>query len=299
MNFGIWENSCKWVWFMNMSSKTLRKMLETGETLVMPGAYNAFVAKQMAQIGFPGIYISGAGLANSLGLPDNGTLGREDFLYAGRWISKAVDIPIVCDADTGFDDIEKTVRHYIEVGFSGLHIEDQVIPKRCGHLSGKEVIGREEMGVKIKTACAVRDQLDPDFIIIGRTDARGAENIAEKDQLQESISRGAFYLQQGADMVFPESLRNKEEFAAYRNQVPGFLMANMTEFGKTPFIKVREFEAMNYNLVIFPVSLFRYHAGQTKGFLARLRELGSQEELVQDMMNRSEINSILNYEPET
>jgi len=284
---------------MNMSSRNLKKMLDTGKTLVMPGAYNAFVAKQMAQTGFPGVYISGAGLANSLGLPDNGTLGMEDFLYAGRWISKAVDIPIVCDADTGFDDIEKTVRHYIEAGFSGLHIEDQVFPKRCGHLSGKEVISREEMGVKIITACAVRDQLDPDFIIIGRTDARGAKNIAEKDQLQESISRGAYYLQQGADMVFPESLRNKEEFAAYRNQVSGFLMANMTEFGKTPFIKVREFEEMNYNLVIFPVSLFRYHVGQTKEFLARLRELGGQEELVQDMMNRAEINSILNYEPET
>ncbi len=283
---------------MNMSSRYLRKMLSTGETLVMPGAYNAFFAKQMSQAGFSGIYISGAGLANSLGQPDNGTLGMEDFLYVGRWIFKAVNIPIVCDADTGFDDIEKTVRNYIEAGFSGLHIEDQVSPKRCGHLSGKEVICRDEMGAKIKIACAVRDKLDPDFMIIGRTDARGAKNIAEKDQLAESISRGAFYLQKGADMVFPESLQNIEEFATYRNQVSGLLMANMTEFGKTPFIKVKEFEEMNYNLVIFPVSLFRYHAGQSIKFLSRLRELGSQEELVEDMMNRSEINTFLNYEPE-
>ncbi len=238
-------------------------------------------------------------MANSMGLPDNGTLSKEDFLYAGRWISKAVDIPIICDADTGFDDIEKTVSNYIEAGFSGLHIEDQVFPKRCGHLSGKEVIGWEEMGAKIKIACAVRDKLNPDFIIIGRTDARGAKNIDEKDQFKESISRGAFYLQEGADMVFPESLQNQGEFAVYRKQVPGFLMANMTEFGKTPFIKIKGFEEMHYNLVIFPVSLFRYHAGQTRGFLSRLRELGSQEELVPDMMNRSEINTFLNYEPES
>lgn len=281
-----------------MPSGSLREILNTGETLVMPGAYNAFAAKQMAETDFSGIYISGAGLANSLGIPDNGTIGLEDFLYVGGWISKAVDIPIICDADTGFGDIEKTVSAYIEAGFSGLHIEDQVFPKRCGHLSGKEVISKEEMGARIKIACAVRDRLDPDFIIIGRTDARGAKNIAEEDQLKESISRGAYYLQEGADMVFPESLQNKEEFAAYRNQVSGLLMANMTEFGETPFITIKEFEQMNFNLVIFPVSLFRYHAGQTKGFLSRLKELGSQEELVQDMMNRSEINKILNYEPE-
>ncbi|MFQ5481462.1 MAG: oxaloacetate decarboxylase [Nitrospinaceae bacterium] len=280
-----------------MSGKSLRHLLDTGKTLVMPGAYNAFGARQLARMGFDGVYISGAGLANSLGLPDDGTLALDDFLYLGRWIAEAVDVPVICDADTGFEDIEETVRKYIEAGFSGMQVEDQVLPKRCGHLAGKEVVGREEMGAKIEKAAAVRDQLDPEFILIGRTDVRGAENIAEKDQLEESMARANFYQRAGVDMVFPESLRNKGEFATFRSRVSGYLMANMTEFGKTDFITVKEFEEMKFNLVIFPVSLFRFHAGQTQRFLARLKELGSQETMTPDMMTRTEINSFLNYEP--
>ncbi|MFQ5671576.1 MAG: oxaloacetate decarboxylase [Nitrospinales bacterium] len=280
-----------------MSGKKLRALLKQEEHVVMPGAYNAFVAKQIAEEGFHGVYISGAGLSNSLGVADEGALGLEDFLYIGGWITKAVDIPIICDADTGFQNIGETVRTYIEAGFSGLHIEDQIFPKRCGHLSGKEVIARDEMIAKIKEACAARDRYDTEFVIIARTDARGATNIDNDSQLNESITRGKLYRDAGADMIFPESLRNKDEFAEYRSKVSGDLLANMTEFGKTPYLKAREFMELGYKIILFPVSLFRYHAGQTKSFLARLKEEGSQKELTPEMMHRSEINDILNYKP--
>ncbi|MFQ5443234.1 MAG: oxaloacetate decarboxylase [Nitrospinales bacterium] len=280
-----------------MNGRKFRDLLIEQGHVVMPGAYNAFNAIQIAKAGFPGVYISGAGLSNSLGVPDDGTLELEDFLYVGKWITQAVKIPVICDADTGFKNIEETVEKYIEAGFSGLHIEDQVFPKKCGHLPGKEVVEKKEMNSRIGQACRARDKHDPGFVIIARTDARGASNIAEEDQLNESIARGQIYLEAGADMIFPESLRTKEEFSIYREEVPGFLMANMTEFGKTPFIKERDFLNLGFKVVIFPVSLFRYHAGKTKTFLSRLKEDGNQEHLVPEMMSRSEINKFLNYEP--
>lgn len=263
----------------------------------MPGAYNAFGAKQIEGAGFDGIYISGAGLSNSLGVPDDGTLSLEDFLYVGKWIAKAVNIPIICDADTGFQNIEETVQKYIAAGISGMHVEDQAFPKRCGHLPGKEVIERDEMIAKLRKACKTRDKLDSNFVIAARTDARGAANVDKDDQLDESIARGKLYQEAGADVIFPESLRSKDEFAMYRKEVPGYLLANMTEFGTTPFIKAKEFMGLGYNIVIFPVSLFRYQAGQAKIFLSRLKEDDSQEHLVPEMMDRAKINSILNYEP--
>jgi methylisocitrate lyase len=280
-----------------MAGKSLRVLLDNKERLVMPGAYNAFLARQIAQAGFSGVYVSGAGLSNSLGVPDNGTLGLEDFIYVGRWIVKSVDIPVICDADTGFQNITLTMKKYIEAGFSGLHIEDQVFPKRCGHLPGKEVIPRKEMVDKIKEACRVRDQLNPEFIIIARTDARGADNIDEDNQFNESAARGLMYLEAGADMIFPESLKSKEEFALYRKAVPGYLFANMTEFGETPFMTANEFFDLGYSIVVFPVSLFRYHAGQTIKGIEMLKYDGNQKNLVKEMMHRTAINALLNYKP--
>jgi len=194
-----------------MAGKDLRNLLQN-QKLVLPGAYNAFSAKQIVQEGFPGIYISGAGLSNGLGVPDDGTLGVEDFLYLGRWIVQAVDVPVLCDADTGFENVEDTVRKYIEVGLSGLHIEDQVFPKKCGHLSGKKVIPKDEMVEKINKACTARDSVDPEFVIMARTDARGAANIDDKHQFKECITRGNLYREAGAEVIFPESLRTKKEF---------------------------------------------------------------------------------------
>jgi methylisocitrate lyase len=286
-----------------MIGTDLRRLLEQKRTLLMPGAYNPFVAKLIAQAGFDGIYISGAGLANSMGVPDDGRLKREDFCYFAGWITQAVSLPVICDADTGLDagledGLEITVQSYIQSGLAGLHIEDQVFPKRCGHLSGKEVIRSEEMQDKIRRMARARDIHDRDFLIIARTDARGAANVIESRQLEESIERGRAYLEAGADMIFPESLRSLEEFREYRDRVDAPLLANMTEFGATPLFTAWQFAELGYNIVIYPVSLFRFAAGHTNAALRSLKEAGNQKRLIAEMMSREEINALLNYKPE-
>ncbi len=280
-----------------MKKINLRNLIRQKKSLFFPGAFNPFTAKLIENTGFDGVYISGAGLSNSMAVPDDGTLTIDDFLYFAKYIVKTVKIPVICDADTGFENMETTVNKYIEAGLSGMHIEDQVFPKRCGHLSGKEVISSEEMIEKVRKAVTIRDNTNPDFLLIARTDARGASNIAEDLQLKESISRGKAYLKAGADMIFPESLKNKNEFKIYRKKVDGLLFANMTEFGKTPFIKFREFKEIGYNIVIFPVTLFRYSAGKIMHALHILNEEGNQENLIEAMMKRNEINELLNYFP--
>ena len=269
----------------------------------MPGAYNPFIAKLIEQAGFDGVYISGAGLANSLGLPDDGSLNREDFAYFANLITKAVSLPVICDADTGLDidvknGLESTVNIYVQCGLAGLHIEDQVFPKRCGHLAGKEVIEQGEMQEKIHQITKARDKYDKDFLIIARTDARGADNVSESCQLEESIKRGRSYIEAGADMIFPESLRSIEEFKRYRVEVKAPLLANMTEFGQTPMITANQFEDLGYSIVIYPVSLFSYTAGHTKAALESLKRKGNQEQLIAEMMSRNQINKLLNYKPE-
>lgn len=286
-----------------MSGTVLRQLLQRKKTLLMPGAYNPFVAKLIEKAGFDGVYISGAGLANSMALPDDGTLTRDDFVYFSERIVRAVRSPVICDADTGLDAGRKdgagaTVKAFIRCGLSGLHVEDQVFPKRCGHLPGKEVVDREAMQDKIRLMCRARDRYGKDFVIIARTDARGAVNVKTSCQLQESIERGRAYLEAGADMIFPESLKSISEFRKYRAGVDAPLMANMTEFGRTPMVTAGEFESLGYNVVIYPVSLFRYAAGQTLSALDSLRKDGNQRKLVPEMMRRRRINRLLDYEPE-
>ncbi len=269
----------------------------------MPGAYNPFIAKLIEQVGFDGVYISGAGLANSLGMPDDGSLNREDFAYFANLITKTVSLPVICDADTGLDigiknGLESTVDIYIQCGLAGLHIEDQLFPKRCGHLAGKEVIEPREMLEKIHQVTKARDKYDRDFLIIARTDARGADNVSESCQMEESIKRGQSYLEAGADMIFPESLRSIEEFKRYRIEVKAPLLANMTEFGQTPMLTANQFEDLGYSIVIYPVSLFRFAAGRTKAALENLKRHGNQQQLISEMMSRDQINALLNYKPE-
>lgn len=273
----------------------MKSLVVAEKQLVLVGAHNPFIAKLVERAGFDGVYISGAGLSNSLGLPDTGILGLEDFQYAGRFIAKAVKLPVLADADTGFDDVAGCVRAYIETGLSGFHIEDQVFPKRCGHLDGKEVTDAEAMVEKIRLAARTRDALNPDFLIIARTDARGASNVEEKEQFAEAVRRGKAYIEAGADVVFPESLRGPDEFKTYRREVPGPLLANMTEFGKTPFITADEFADMGYRIVIFPVSVFRYLAGCASRALETIKKDGNQHNLVDQMLHRHEISRILDY----
>ena len=286
-----------------MTGTRLRQRMHSKGSLLMPGAYNPFVAILIERAGFDGVYISGAGLANSLGLPDDGRLQRKDFAYFAQFITRAVSVPVLCDADTGLDQgekdgIQKTARTFIECGLAGLHIEDQVFPKRCGHLQGKEVVEREEMEEKIRRFVIARDKYDADFLIIARTDARGAGNIPDARQLEECIERGKAYAAAGADVVFPESLRSLEEFREVRARVDGPLMANMTEFGQTPLLTARQFEELGYKIVIYPVSLLRFAAGQTTSALESLKANGNQRQLIDGMLTRDQINGLLGYKPE-
>ncbi len=276
---------------------TLKQILKKGANLAFVGAHNPFVAKLVEKTGFGGVYLSGAGLSNSLGVPDIGILTLKDFAYAAKFISKAVSLPLLADADTGFDDIEETVKVYIESGVSGMHIEDQLFPKRCGHLDGKEVVDAAEMEKKIRKAVKVRDSLNKDFLIMARTDARGAVNINEKNQFDEAVSRGHAYLKAGADAIFPESMRSVDEFKKYRSSVEGILLANMTEFGKTPFLTADEFAKLGYQITIFPVTVFRYLAGCAARGLETLKKEGCQKNMVKDMMSRGDINKVLGYDP--
>lgn len=279
------------------NGKKLRDALGKDGCLTMVGAHNAFVAKLIERAGFGGVYISGAGLSNMNGVSDTGVLKQSDFTYAANFITRATSLPTISDADTGFDDVAKTVKEYINAGIAGLHIEDQVFPKRCGHLQGKEVVSKDEMLEKVKTAVTARDEADPDFVIIARCDARGATNVDEDKQFEEAVTRGKAYLEVGADAIFPESLKNREEFQRYRKEVDGWLLANMTEFGKTPYIAYNEFSDFGYNMVIFPVTMFRYLAGRTAHALEILKKAGHQESLLTEMLSRKEINEILNYKP--
>ena len=274
----------------------MKQLISQGKQIAFVGAHNAFIAKLVQRAGFDGVYISGAGLSNSHAAPDTGILQLEDFCYAGRFISRAVSVPVLADADTGFDDAAKTVREYIAAGISGLHLEDQVFPKRCGHLDGKEVVDAVEMEEKIRAAVKSRDALNKDFLIIARTDARGAMNVEEGGQFAESVRRGQAYLEAGADAIFPESMRSVEEFRTYCKEVSGPLLANMTEFGKSPFITAAEFHDIGYQIVIFPVTMFRYLAGCAASGLETLRKDGNQRNMVSDMLPRTEINKILDYE---
>jgi len=286
-----------------MSGKILKQLIGKKRILRMPGASNPFVAMLIEQAGFDGVYISGAGLANSLGLPDDGSLKLEDFVYFASFITRAVNIPVICDADTGLDmgekdSIQQTVKAFIQSGLAGLHIEDQVFPKRCGHLEGKEVVEREVMLERIRQSVQARDQSDRNFQVIARTDARGAGNLSESRQLEECVERGIAYARAGADMIFPESLRSLDEFRLFRSRLDVPLVANMTEFGRTPLLTAEQFEQLGYNIVIYPVSLFRYAAGHTKAALEIIKRDGNQQQLIKGMMTRDQINELLGYKPE-
>ena len=269
-----------------LTIKTKRK-----GALPIPGAFNAASAMLIEKAGFEAVYISGAGLSNSNGLPDAGLLSREEVLRLSSYILKAVSVPAVIDADTGFggpQDAALTVKAFEEAGASAIQIEDQEFPKRCGHLPGKAVIPAEEFIDKIKAARAGRTS--PDFLIIARTDARAPQG------LDEAIRRGRQYASAGADMIFPEALETKEEFREFSKQVNAPLVANMTEFGKTPFITLDEFTELGYSLVLFPMTAFRAAMKAVEEALAEIKGAGTQKGLVGRMMTREEIYRLIRYD---
>jgi methylisocitrate lyase len=269
----------------------LRGLLARPQILVVPGAFDALSAKLIERAGFDAVYMTGAGTVNALtGLPDIGLLSVTEMALNAAYLASAVRIPVFADADTGYGNalnVMRTVRSYEQARLAGLHIEDQVSPKRCGHVAGKECVPLDEMVGKIRAAVAARS--DPEFVIIARTDSRAPLGF------DEAVKRGRAYAEAGADIVFPEALQTKQEFAAYAREVRTPLLANMTEFGKTPYLTVKEFEELGYRIVIFAVSAMRVALKAMEAFYADLKRTGTQTGWLDRMMTRAELYDLIGY----
>ncbi len=262
-----------------------------GEGIVLPGAYNALTAKQIQQVGFEGVYISGAALSASAGLPDIGLLTLSEFSFFIKYITQAVDLPCIADADTGFGEVVNVVRTVQElesIGLAGMHMEDQVMPKRCGHLPGKTLISEKNMCAKIQAACSARK--DENFLIIARTDARSGEGF------DNAISRAKAYVEAGADLIFPEALQTKEEFKQFAKEINVPLLANMTEFGVSPLMSAQELFSIGYKIVIFPVSALRVTMKNTQVLYQEIKNEGAQKSFLNKMQTRQELYELIDYD---
>ncbi len=273
-------------------SSRLRELIARG-CVLMPGVPNAAMARQVEQVGFDAVYVSGAGMANATaGVPDIGLLTLTEVAQLAGYIAKAVKIPAIVDADTGFgepENVARTIHELERAGLAGCHIEDQEFPKRCGHLAGKEIVDVDEMVGKIKAAVAARH--DPDFMIVARTDARAVEDF------DRTVDRAQNYLAAGADAIFPEALQSAEEFRDFANEIDLPLLANMTEFGKSPLLSFEELSDFGYRMVIFPMSAFRVAMKASEEFLRALKKSGAQSDWLEKMQTREELYELLNYDP--
>jgi len=273
-------------------SAKLRQLLARG-VVMMPGAFNALSARLMEREGFEALYLSGAVLANSVGgVPDVGMMTLTEARDHAGHIAGATTLPILMDADTGYGDgpynVARTVRVLESVGVSAIHIEDQEFPKRCGHLEGKRLVPAEAMGEKIAAAAAAKTNRD--FVLIARTDARGVVGY------DEAVKRANKYLEAGADGIFPEALETREEFARFGRDVKTILLANMTEFGKTPYLTADELAEMGYSIVIYPVTFQRIAMKATEDALRILKAKRTQRDLVDHMQTRKELYDLLGYQ---
>ncbi|MBM3460266.1 MAG: methylisocitrate lyase [Armatimonadetes bacterium] len=267
------------------------RALLAGGTHAIPGVFNAAVALLAEQAGFPAVYVSGAGTANGVaGFPDVGLLSLEEVVRHTRYTTNAVSLPVLVDADTGFGEalnVRRTVQELESAGAAGLHLEDQENPKRCGHLEGKRLIPTGEMVRRV--AAAVEARRDPRFVIMARTDAAAVEG------LDSALHRAACYVEAGADALFPEGLTTRAEFAAFARAFSVPLLANMTEFGKSPYLSVEEFGALGYRLVLFPLTAFRVAMGAVRAAFQVLREQGTQVGLLEGMQTRRELYELVRY----
>lgn len=262
-------------------------------TIALPGATNALTARLIEQSGFEAFYLSGAVLANSVvGVPDIGLTTLTEAAAHGTRCTAVTSLPAIMDADTGFgasaECAARTIEEYERAGLAGLHLEDQEFPKRCGHLPGKSLVPVSEFTEKL--AAAARARRDPDFFIIARTDARSVTGY------DDAVERAHAYMKAGADAIFPEALQGEEEFARFAKDVPVPLLANMTEFGKSPYLSVERFAALGYKLVIFPVTLQRIAMKACAEALTVIREQGTQAGLLDRMQTRQELYDLLGYE---
>ena len=258
--------------------------------LVIPGVFNALVARMAERLGHRAVYLSGGALSAAFGVPDVGLLTLSEFVQEARVIARATTLPLLCDADTGFGEalnVERAVQLFEEAGVAGIHLEDQQLPKRCGHLSGKSLVAPQEMAAKIRAAKAAKR--DPDFVIIARTDARGVNGF------DDAVQRAKLYLQAGADAIFPEALENADEFAAFAKAVDAPLLANNTEFGKSPNLSAQTFAQLGYRMVLFPLTAFRTALKAAHDTLADLQTLGHQRDRLPHMLTRAQLYELLGY----
>jgi methylisocitrate lyase len=260
------------------------------QAVAVPGVFNALVARMAERLGFRAVYLSGGALSAAAGLPDVGLLTLTEFVEQVRTIVQATRLPLLCDADTGFGEalnVERTVRLFESAGAAGIHLEDQQLPKRCGHLSGKQLVEPETMTAKIRAAVAARS--DRDFVIIARTDARGVYGF------DEAVRRARVYLDAGADAIFPEALESADEFARFAAAVPAPLLANMTEFGRSPNLDLAALASLGYRLVLYPLTAFRVALRASQRALETLQREGHQRDLLPEMLSRAELYELLGY----
>lgn len=269
----------------------LRAALASGKMQLMPGAFNPLSAKLIQEKGFDGVYISGAVIAADLGLPDIGLTTLSEVALRARQISRMTDLPSIVDADTGFGEpmnLARTVQELEDAGVAGLHVEDQINPKRCGHLDGKAVVDLETATKRIRSAVSARR--DPNLLILARTDIRAIEG------LDVAIDRMKALVDAGADAIFPEAMVDLSEFEAVRRAIDVPILANMTEFGKSELFTNEQLAAVGVNLVIYPVSLLRLAMGAAERGLDTIKREGSLNSEVANMQTRARLYELLDYE---
>ena len=267
---------------------SLAQKLKSNKILRVPGAYNPLTAKVIEEIGYDAVYVSGGVMANDLGFPDIGLTTLEDVSTRSYLISRVTNLPTIVDIDTGFKSCEKTIQTFEEFGVAAVHLEDQVAQKRCGHLDNKELISTQEMVKKIKECVAAKK--DPNFKIIARSDAKSVEG------LDKMIERCKAYIDAGAEVIFPEALVNEKDFETVRKSLSCYLLANMTEFGKTKLLNYKDLENLGYNIVIYPVTTQRLAMKSVEDGLRDIFKDGHQNNIIDKMQTRKRLYEIVEYE---
>ncbi len=269
-----------------------RAELKSGKLLRFPGAFFPLLAMHFEKAGFEGVYVSGGALSAALGLPDIGLTTLTEVATTGNQVARVTSLPVLIDADTGFGEAmsaARTIQLLEDAGVSGCHIEDQVMPKRCGHLDNKSVVTKDEMVQRVRAA--VEGRRDSNFVIMARTDSRAVEG------LDQSIDRMKAYVDAGADAIFPEAMKDEREFEAVREALPGVpLLANITEFGKSKLLTIKELENLGFNIVIWPVSTLRLAMKAAIDAFEVLKTEGSLESQLDRMQHRRDLYELLQYE---
>ena len=271
------------------SGKRLKSLINNNQYVLTPGVFSPLIAMMAEKKGFKSLYFSGAAFSAMKGIPDIGIFTFQELFDAVIEITKMSNLPLIVDVDTGFGEVinvTRTVSDLESIGVAAIQIEDQLFPKRCGHLEGKEIIESNEFAKKIYAAKSV----SKDMLVIARTDAKAVEGI------DSAIERAKLYKDAGADIIFPEALETEEEFKFFAESVNGDMLANMTEFGKTPYYPAEKFADMGYKIIIYPVSGLRTALNAISALFDEIMETGSQVKFVEDMLTRKDLYNLINYD---